>query len=518
MYSLLMLSLISLALSLVLTPVIRKWSIRLDLVDRPDQRRKIHQVARPRTGGVAIMTSYAGAYAILILLPLKAGGVIQENLGTVWRLLPAVAIVFSTGLLDDWLNLKPWQKLLGELAAALWAYAAGVRIASISGHSTSSWTGLALTVSWLILCANAFNLIDGIDGLAAGVGVTATLTTLVAGMLHGDLTLGLATAPLAGCLVGFLCYNFNPASIFLGDSGSLVIGFLLGAYGVIWTQKAATMLGLAAPAMAIALPLLEVALSVVRRFLRNESVFLSDRGHIHHRLLDRGLTPRRVALLLYGAGCIGAVFSLLESVIQNRYSGLVVMLFAALAGLGVHYLGYAEFDVARRFLWAGLRPVLSAHVKLHGLERSLLMANSVEQCWSALDHGARSLGYSSVTARLKGVRFAGKNHAIPPVAHWQMRLSLPEGDYVNIAQGETAAPQPVLLIPFIEVVRRVLLVKMAEFEIPTLRAGAPAIDSGLVNLAAALDWAYPPEPRNSSTSTVMSSDCGAPSVNAATAS
>jgi UDP-GlcNAc:undecaprenyl-phosphate/decaprenyl-phosphate GlcNAc-1-phosphate transferase len=516
MYSLGLLSLVSLVLSLVLTPIVRNWSLRMGLVDRPDHRRKIHKVATPRTGGVAIMASYAGAYGLLLLLPLRAGALIQGNFGMVWRILPAVAIVFCTGLLDDWLNLKPWQKLLGELAAAVWAYAAGVRILGVTGHTTSLWAGFVLTVAWLILCANAFNLIDGVDGLATGVGVTATMTILVAGMLEGDVTLGLATAPLAGCLLGFLRYNFNPASIFLGDSGSLVLGFLLGAYGVIWTQKAATMLGLAAPAIALALPLLEVALSIVRRFLRNEPVFLGDRGHIHHRLLDRGLTPRRVALLLYGAGTLAAVLSLLTSVIQNRFTGLIILLFVGVACVGIHYLGYVEFDVARRFLWAGLRPLLSAHVKLRALERSLLLAASVEQCWHALDHGARSLGYSSVTARLKGMRFSAGTDRPPAVAHWQMRLNLPDRDFVNITQRDGGSAEPVLVIPFIEMVRRVLPAKLAELEAPVHREGT--VVPGLGNLAAAIEWRYPAGPRNSSTSTVMSSDCGAPSVNPATAS
>jgi UDP-GlcNAc:undecaprenyl-phosphate GlcNAc-1-phosphate transferase len=334
-------------------------------------------------------------------------------------------------------------------------------------------------------------------------------------MLDGNVTLGLATAPLAGCLLGFLRYNFNPASIFLGDSGSLVLGFLLGAYGVIWTQKAATMLGLAAPAMALALPLLEVALSILRRFLRNEPIFLADRGHIHHRLLDRGLTPRRVALLLYGAGTVGAVLSVLESVIRNRYAGLVILMFAAVAWLGVHYLDYVEFAVARRFLWAEFRPILSAHVKLHALEQSLLSAASVEQCWQALDRGATSLGYSSITARLKGVRFTRGTDRASAGAHWQMRLNLPERDFVNITQLDACPAQPVLVIPFIEVVRTVLPAKLAELETAPITG---TVESGLVKLAAAIDWPYPLGPRNSSTRTVISSDCGAPSVKAATAS
>jgi UDP-GlcNAc:undecaprenyl-phosphate GlcNAc-1-phosphate transferase len=127
-------------------------------------------------------------------------------------------------------------------------------------------------------------------------------------------------APLAGALLGFLRYNFNPASIFLGDCGSLTIGFLLGCYGIIWSQKSATMLGMTAPLMALAIPLLDTGLAIGRRFLRHQPIFGADRNHIHHQLLDRGLSPRRVALILYGVGGIAAVFSLMQSMYHNRFS------------------------------------------------------------------------------------------------------------------------------------------------------------------------------------------------------
>ena len=128
--------------------------------------------------------------------------------------------------------------------------------------------GAPLTILWLVACANAFNLIDGVDGLASGVGLLATLTMLAAGLLHGDAGLVIVTAPLAGALVGFLRSNFNPASIFLGDCGSLTIGFLLGCFAAIWSQKSATLLGMTAPLMALSVPLLDTGASIVRRFLR----------------------------------------------------------------------------------------------------------------------------------------------------------------------------------------------------------------------------------------------------------
>src|SRR5207302_8185636 len=129
-----------------------------------------------------------------------------------------------------------------------------------------------ITVFWLLACTNAFNLIDGVDGLAAGVGLFATITMLLAALLQNNVPLALATVPLAGALPGFLRYNFNPATIFLGDSGSLLIGFLLGAYGLIWSQKSTTLIGMTAPMMALAIPLLDTGLAIVRRALRGQPI------------------------------------------------------------------------------------------------------------------------------------------------------------------------------------------------------------------------------------------------------
>src|SRR5947208_2649280 len=132
MYSLWILTFIAFILTLLLTPLTRDWSVRLGLVDRPDGRRKLHRADIPRTGGVALLFSYGGAYALWFLLPMRASGVVREHIGSVGRLLPAVGLVFAIGLLDDWLDLKPWQKLTGQLAAAVWAYAAGVRIVAVA--------------------------------------------------------------------------------------------------------------------------------------------------------------------------------------------------------------------------------------------------------------------------------------------------------------------------------------------------------------------------------------------------
>ena len=147
MYSLCLLTSVACVLTLLLTPAVRKWSLRMGLVDRPDQARKIHRVATPRTGGIPILAAYAGAHGLLLLLPLKAGGQIAQHLTSIRQLLPAVAVVFCTGLLDDWIGLRPWQKLLGEMAAAAWAFGAGVRILGVSNHPAPIWLSFVTTVA-----------------------------------------------------------------------------------------------------------------------------------------------------------------------------------------------------------------------------------------------------------------------------------------------------------------------------------------------------------------------------------
>jgi len=496
MYTIVLLAIAACVLCLLLTPLVRYWSLHLGLVDQPDHGRKLHPSATPRTGGVPIFFSYCGAYAFLLLLRPRFGGMVAANHATIDRLLPPLGLIFLTGLLDDWLGLRPWQKVLGQVGAAACACATGIRILNIGGHSIPPYCGVALTIAWLVLCSNAFNLIDGIDGLAAGVGLTATLTILVAALLHGDLTLAVAAAPLAGCLLGFLPYNFNPASIFLGDSGSLSVGFLLGAYGIIWGQTSSTLAGLAAPAMALALPLLDVCLSVMRRFLGGEPIFTGDRGHIHHRLLDRGFTPRRVALLLYGSCGVGATLSLLQSVLPGRYAGVAAVLFGVLTWAGVHCLRYLEFGAAIRFLRTRLRPMLSGHVRLERLAQWLAAASTVEECWQAVERAGYSLGYRHINARLAGKHFATMAVATRTGAWWQMRLNLPANDYVNVTRHNDVSQRPMLLIPFVELLGRILPERLA-----AMQAQLPAV-----------------APQKSSTTTVMSSDWAAPSVKAATPS
>ena len=458
--SILWISAFACVLSLLMTPLIRDLFARRGVVDRPDGGRKFHARAVPRVGGIPIAFSYAASLGILLAVPEAGGSVLERHLPFVISLLPSAALVFATGLLDDLAGLRPWQKLAGQAAGAIMAVAAGVRITGLSGHPLDERIGAILTVLWLLACCNAFNLIDGLDGLASGMGLFSTVTIFLAALLHGDLTLALATLPLAGSLLGFLRYNFNPASVFLGDSGSLLIGFLLGCYGVIWSQKSATMLGMTAPLMAMAIPLLDVSLSIVRRWLRGRPIFAGDRSHIHHKLLEKGLTHRGVVVVLYGVCGVYALLSLLQSLSESRLGGLILVLFCSVTWIGVQNLGYFEFSLAGRTLFGGgLRRMVNGQIVLHGLDHALDAAPDEPGCWEALRHTLVDAGFTGLQARLNGREFRQPGPGDRPC--WQLRIPLPGGDYVNLERNFDTPVQTVIVGPLVEMLHRRLPHRLA---------------------------------------------------------
>jgi UDP-GlcNAc:undecaprenyl-phosphate GlcNAc-1-phosphate transferase len=459
MYSVVFLGLISFLLALILTPVVRDRFRSWGVVDHPDGDRKHHAHPVPRVGGIPLVVAYICSLGILSLTPLSAGKLVVDAMHFGVRFLPAVLLIFGTGLLDDLVGLKPWQKLIGQLAAAGGAYWAGIHVQAFGGHEFAAWLSLPLTVFWLVLCCNAINLIDGVDGLATGVGLFAAFTMLLAAMLQANFPLAVATVPLVGCLLGFLRYNFNPATIFLGDSGSLFLGFLLGCYGVRWSEKSATILGMTAPLMALAIPLLDTGLSIVRRFLRGKPIFGADRGHIHHRLLDRGLTPRRVALTFYGLCTLAAIFSL--TMASYHFEGLVVLLFCVATWVGIHYLGYVELGVvARMFFEGAFRRMLTAQINLQQHQQVLARANTPQECWAVIETAAREFGFEQARMEFGGYRFEYTSDAGRPCA-WNLSIPLSEFDYVELSAPLTDKSSNGVVASFASMIHRGLTAKLS---------------------------------------------------------
>ncbi|MGJ5813776.1 MraY family glycosyltransferase [Paludibaculum fermentans] len=431
MHALFVLGLLSVLFSLALTPMVANWSKRVGLVDQPDGRRKLHRRPVSRVGGIAIALTYVASSCLVLMATPHYRAMLPEWLPGILRIAPGVGLVFLVGLLDDIKGLRPWQKLLGQLVASVWVIGfAHVAINGVRGNPLPSWLSVVLTVVWLLACTNAVNLIDGVDGLASGIGFFATCTTLAAAMLRGNEPLMFATIPLAGALLGFLRYNFTPASIFLGDCGSLTLGFLLGILAILWGQMSATFLGMTAPLMALAVPLLDTTLAIVRRFLRQQPIFGADRGHVHHRLLARGLGPKAVTLILYAVCTFGAALSLAGSTWEN-YSGLVLLLFCVAAWIGVRKLDYVEFGEAGRMLRQGIfRRLLNRQLILQSFRRQLAMATSLEGCWQAVLSVYHGFGFVAVRASLGGIRFSDGPDSLSP-GMWRLWIPVGASDFVE---------------------------------------------------------------------------------------
>ena len=392
---------------------------------------------------------------------------LTEYLPLAWKMIPAAGLIFAVGLTDDLIGLKPWQKLLGQLGAAGLAYWAGVRVAGVAGFFPNHiWLSLPLTLFWLLACTNAFNLVDGLDGLAAGMGLVASLTMVVAALRAANMPLAYASVPLVGALVAFLCYNFNPATVFLGDSGAMFIGFLLGCYGAMWAQKSATLVGMIVPLLAVSIPLLDVSLTILRRFLRNQPIFSADRGHIHHRLLERGLAPSRAVLVLYLVCAAAAAFALLLShPYAGRFYGPIILVICIVVWVGIRQLRYAEFGIASRLLFGGeLQRTLGGQMRLEMLAEKLGEAQSEEDCWRVLAGSIDDFGFSGVELSLRGRKWQTSVTAVSRSECWSLQVPLSDQDWLRLLRPFDSGVLPMMVAPFLDTVRRAIQSKLQNWD------------------------------------------------------
>ncbi|HEY6253278.1 MAG TPA: MraY family glycosyltransferase [Candidatus Angelobacter sp.] len=344
---------LSLLFSFVLTWGVRNLAMGRGWVAPPIQDRDLHKAPLPRLGGVPVFLSFLIGVAVALLaslhFPNLAAGLPIRPLLTV--LVPGT-LIFLLGLYDDIHSIGPYTKFAVQGVAAIMLFAGGLRILDLPvlfGARHLPWyIGLPITVLWVIGITNAFNLIDGLDGLAAGSALFSTFVVFVAAISNGSSLVSLLAIALAGAILGFLRFNFNPATIFLGDSGSLFIGFMLSALALEGAQKAPTVIAVAIPVVSFGLPILETTLSVLRRLISGQSVFKADREHIHHKLLQNGMSPRQVVIALYAVSALFALLSLFLLWPGRDTLGLVLVVIGACVWFGVQHLGYLEFWEIRR--------------------------------------------------------------------------------------------------------------------------------------------------------------------------
>ena len=343
----------SLALSFVATRQVRDMATRRGWVSLPQHGRHIHESPLPRLGGVAIFLAFSVSLIAWLGLSLAFPRLLDGLAPTtLLRIYVPACLIFCLGIYDDLRGAGPYLKFAVQAIAGVMLFASGMRILNLpvifGFHSLPWFVGLPLTVLWVVAVTNAFNLIDGLDGLAAGSALFSTMVFFVVALVNHSWLFSLMSVTLAGAILGFLRFNFNPATIFLGDSGSLFIGFMLSALALAGAQKAPTFVAVAIPVVSFGLPILETLLSIVRRLISGRPIFTADREHIHHKLLQMGFSHRQVVIVLYAVSAIFAMLSLFLLWPTGSTLGLVLAVVGTGIWLGVQHLNYLEFGELRR--------------------------------------------------------------------------------------------------------------------------------------------------------------------------
>ncbi len=378
----------------------------------------MHASPLPRLGGVAIYLSFALSLAAATALSARIPGLHSAwSLKTLLTILVPASLVFLLGVYDDLYSAGPYLKFSVQAVAASMLFAGGLRILNIpvlfGEHQLPWFIGLPCTILWVLAITNAFNLIDGLDGLAAGSALFSTLVAFVVALLNGYSLVTVMTIALAGAILGFLRYNFNPATIFLGDSGSLFIGFLLSALALAGAQKAPTIVAVAIPVVSFGLPILETMLSILRRLIGGRPVFTADREHIHHKLLQHGLSHRQVVIVLYAVSAVFALLSLFLLWPTGSSLGLVLAVLGIGIWIGVQRLGYLELGelgrVAQRTLEQ--RQIFINNLAVRRATEELKSVRDYGQLRRVLEAAFATNDFDSFDVRVK--LFPGEAHPAP---------------------------------------------------------------------------------------------------------
>ncbi len=358
-------SLLLLAVAAVVTmlcvPFASWLAVKTDAIDRPSARR-VNTKPIPRLGGVAMFLGMVGALLVLALgifvldweTPFGVHALL-DDVDYFW-LGVGVLVMFCVGLADDIKSLNPKVKLLGQLVAAGIAASSGLLFAGVrigGEFLTFGWVAWPLTVLYLVAFANVINLIDGLDGLASGIVAISSTAIMILALLQGQVAAAFLCAGLIGACLGFLRYNFNPASIFMGDCGALTLGFTMGVISLLAVAKSTILVSMLVPVVAAAIPVLDTLAAIIRRVRSGRPIDEADKGHLHHRLLDRGHSQRSTVLIMW---TWTAQFSILGVALMFVQGWLYWLIIAAIVVLAVVIL--LRFQV--------LRPVA-----IHGYDAAL---------------------------------------------------------------------------------------------------------------------------------------------------
>lgn len=323
--------LLAMLVSYILTPYIKKLAFKIGAVDRPDNR-KVHKRIMPRLGGLAIYIAFMIGCVASLELTWDVCGILLGG-----------TLIVALGVADDVYQLPAKVKLLGQIAAACVLVAFDIRIEWVNnpfgGYIYLDMLSIPWTIFWVISFTNVVNLIDGLDGLAAGVSAIASLTVILVAIQMGYFHVAILTAALAGGIIGFIRYNFNPATIFMGDTGSMFIGYMLAAISVYGAVKTAATIALIVPAIALGLPILDTAFAIMRRYANGRPIFQPDKGHLHHRLLAQGMSHKEAVLFMYGITAVLCIGAVLWAEMDGFYAALIIAVIMTAVAVGAKKIG-----------------------------------------------------------------------------------------------------------------------------------------------------------------------------------
>ena len=354
-----LLFLVALLATLLATPLAKCIAQHLGAIDKPNERR-INKVPIPRMGGIGIALGLVAAVAVQVagtkLLGWPTVFVPHMQLqGVDYKLLTiAVVIVFLTGAIDDVRNLKPRQKLLGQILAACVAAASGLVIGNVANPFTAElipigWLAYPITVVYLVAFTNVINLIDGLDGLAAGITAISCAAMFYLSYEAHQIDATVLACILAGCCLGFLRYNFNPASIFMGDCGSNMLGFLLGVIALLGVNRVAAATTLIVPLVIAGVPIIDTFAAIVRRRRGHTAISQADTGHIQHRLIKQGFDQKQAALMIYGWSILLAAGAIIMTKVALPLRFVVFILLVGVSAVFIKKLHLFEPVLLHRY-------------------------------------------------------------------------------------------------------------------------------------------------------------------------
>jgi len=386
----------------ILTPLVRRLAYRFGALDHALSSRKIHGRPIPRLGGIAIVIAFYVPLIGLILFHTEVGRMFLEERKYVIGLFAGGGCIALLGLYDDLRGSGAGKKFLVQFAVAGFLYWLGFRMEALANPLGEpimlGWASLPFTLLWIVGVINALNLIDGLDGLAGGVALVAVVITFLVSIQRGHPLMMLFSSALAGSIIGFLFYNFNPASIFMGDTGSMFLGFVLATTAIQTNQKASTAVAVLIPAIALGLPIMDTLLALGRRAVRGRPLFQADKEHIHHRLLDAGLSHRQAVLVLYGFCIVLGATAMVLTYTSSLQSALLLCVLTLVAFIFLRALGYMRLDRASSADRKRNRAILAA---VRPLGQRLRALKSPEQIWPIVVEAAQIFGATAVRLRLE---------------------------------------------------------------------------------------------------------------------